>query len=87
MVEYIAADITAPINTNSPATLTLMSPFSTTNIITPAIDTTIPTIFIQVTLSLSKAHATNGANNGIVAITTDVTVALVIDKPYVSHIK
>ena len=87
MVEYIAADITAPINTNSPTALTFTSPFSTTNIITPTIDTTIPAIFIHVTLSRNSTHATNGANNGIIAITTDVTVALVIDNPYVSHMK
>ena len=81
IVEYIAADITAPISTTSPIALTFISPFSTTNINTPTIDTTIPTIFIHVTLSRNNNHATSGANSGIVAITTDVSVALVIDKP------
>ena len=87
MVEYIAADITAPINTTNPPALTLISPFSTTSIITPTSDTTIPTIFIHVTRSRNSTHATSGANKGIIAITTDVTVALVIANPYVSHMK
>lgn len=81
MVEYIAADITAPISTKSPVALTFTSPFSTTSINTPTNDTTIPTIFIHVTRSRNSTHATSGANNGIIAITTDVTVALVIANP------